>query len=115
MKNDLISRHEAEQRITLVIQELTSQCKTERQGNAVTGLWKRLIDALRDAPTIDPDSMRERGRWEPDPDSPGRHRCSRCKSNPYDNEADCIVLGRDFKEYLTKYCPDCGARMGLEG
>lgn len=64
---------------------------------------------------IDPKSLWESGKWEPDPDSPGRHRCSRCKSNPYDNEADCIVLGRDFKEYLTKYCPDCGARMDLEG
>ena len=112
---DLISRKEAEQRITLEIQELMSQCKTERQDNAVTMLWKRMIDALRDVPAIDPDSLRERGRWERDPDSPPRHTCSRCGSIPYDNEADQLRFNADFKEYLTQYCPDFGARMDLEG
>ena len=52
-------------------------------------------------------------KWEPDPDSPPRHRCSNCHSNPYDNEADQIVYRADFKEHLTKYCFDCGCKMDL--
>lgn len=53
-------------------------------------------------------------KWEPDPDSPPRHRCSNCHSNPYDNEADQILFRADFKEYLTKYCCDCGCKMDLD-
>ena len=53
-------------------------------------------------------------KWEPDPDSPPRHRCSNCHSNPYDNEADQILFRADFKEYLTKYCFDCGCKMDMD-
>lgn len=108
MENDLISRSDLRQRV-----EQTFALEALHGRNDY--MLSSVLTAIETAPTIDPDSLRERGRWERDPDSPPRHKCSKCGSNPYDNEADQLRFNADFKEYLTKYCPDCGARMDLEG
>lgn len=58
------------------------------------------------APTISTDSMRERGRWEKSRYD-GFLWCSVCKN--------CYVDDHWPNDEKWKYCPNCGARMGLEG
>ena len=47
------------------------------------------------------------GRWEK---QSGLYSCSECgKTCPYDVQADVIEY------WVCNYCPDCGAKMDLEG
>lgn len=55
------------------------------------------------APTIDPETLRPTGRWEPRTDVVGFVRCSVCHDcNVYDDWVD----GKKWN-----YCPNCGAKM----
>lgn len=50
--------------------------------------------------------------WVDDELSPGRHKCSCCGTNPHDNEHEKQYTNNYvFKEYLTKFCFDCGSKM----
>lgn len=63
-----------------------------------------------DAPTIDPESLRERGEWvkrEDDYCDLIIWRCSLCHAE-WCFEADCDI---DTKDLNYNYCPNCGARM----
>ena len=56
---------------------------------------------LDELPTITPDSLVKRGRWELHHVGHGHYwECSNCHTNP------CIYVTKD-----TKYCPNCGAKM----
>lgn len=49
-----------------------------------------------EAPTIDPETLRPKGRWN------AKGYCTNCGNR-------CI--GNDYEEWRTKYCPYCGAKM----
>lgn len=62
----------------------------------------------RDAPTIDPESLRPRGTWEGTADGYADGElvydtwtCSECGYTAETDEPD----------FLTKFCPNCGAKM----
>lgn len=59
--------------------------------------------SLADVPTIEPDTLRPTGRWEPRTDVVGFVCCSVCH--------DCNVYADwpDGKKW--NYCPNCGAMM----
>lgn len=64
------------------------------------------VVAVRDvdnAPTIDPESLRPKGRWEPRKDAIGFVRCSVCH--------DCNIYGDWADGEKWRYCPNCGADM----
>lgn len=53
---------------------------------------------IDEAPTIDPESLRPKGRW----DTKDMHKCTNCG----------VVAISDEWQYLhTKFCPNCGAKM----
>ena len=54
------------------------------------------VSDIEDAPTIDPESLRPKGRWERSIFADDFHRCSECSS----------VWSR-----TSNYCPNCGADM----
>lgn len=58
---------------------------------------------LRKAPTIDPESLRAKGRWEESPKFPSVVRCSECK--------DMYLSKVQLDAFKWAYCPNCGARM----
>ena len=65
------------------------------------------VDAVKNAPTIDPESLRPKGRWEKhwcDNDLIGHmyEVCPNCRS--------CEILDTD-KFWDSNYCPNCGADM----
>jgi hypothetical protein len=65
-----------------------------------------LVKHIEEAPAADVAPVRH-GRWEARKDVPGFVNCSVCHDcNIYDDWAD----GKKWK-----YCPDCGAKMDLEG
>ena len=59
-------------------------------------MYFQIGDAIMDFPTIDPESLRERGRWIMQQDNTGV--CSNCHR-------------QDHIDPLAKYCRYCGARM----
>ena len=58
---------------------------------------------LRSAPTIDSESLRPKGRWEPRKDAIGFVHCSVCH--------DCNIYGDWEDGEKWRYCPNCGAKM----
>lgn len=63
---------------------------------------------IDEAPTIDPESLRPRGTWEGTADGYADGElvydtwtCSECGYTAETDEPDC----------LTKFCPNCGAKM----
>lgn len=56
-----------------------------------------IIDMIDKAPTINPDDLRSHGWWIINPDGCYPY-CSECKGEPKHGE-------------MTKYCPNCGAKM----
>ena len=62
-------------------------------------------DVIADMPTIDPESLRPKGRWIDDHTSIV---CSKCKAEYSD---EIIFMNRDFKYDNLNYCPNCGAKM----
>lgn len=80
-------------------------------GAAIAGLLIRYIGKM---PTIDPESLRPKGRWigEGDGYADGEivydvWHCSECDY--------CIDDGTDDPELLPNYCPNCGADMRKQG
>ena len=67
---------------------------------------------IEDAPTIDPESLRPRGRWEKwnetwdKPEAKGYLRCSECK--------DVYIRWLMLVEGKWSFCPNCGAKMDKE-
>ena len=72
---------------------------------------------MEDAPIIDPEDLRPKGRWEDG-------RCSNCKEEASSTSWDEPVYDYDWEEnlryshtetnteyLLTTYCPNCGAKM----
>ena len=64
---------------------------------------------IADFPTIDPESLRERGQWimQQDTRFDAYYTCSNCNEDFY---MECGSPADN--EY--KYCPNCGAKMDLE-
>ena len=60
------------------------------------------VDDIRDAPTIDPESLRPHGEWVYGEDIDIQ--CSACG-------ADAMTAG-DYRQVKSNYCPNCGAKMG---
>ena len=60
---------------------------------------------IEDAPTIDPESMRSRGRWEKS-DLYGYLCCSACK--------DFYIYEDWLEDWKWSFCPKCGAKMDKE-
>ena len=67
------------------------------------GVDKEYVDEL---PTIEAEPVKH-GRWEEHPHSYGFKRCSVCH--------DCNIWGEWADGKKWGYCPDCGAKMDLEG
>lgn len=72
-------------------------------------LFKAVKKVVDSCPTIDPESLRPVSRW----DSSGKYtfadkknsiavRCENC---------GCALHMRQYKKYVWKFCPVCGARM----
>lgn len=66
-------------------------------GAAIAGLLVRYIGKM---PTIDPESLRPKGRWENYPSHMHR-RCSICK----------VEWEKPRFNIRANYCPNCGAKM----
>ena len=71
------------------------------------GLYLELLDVVKmvqAAPTIDPESLRPKGRWEM---RGGKRYCTNC------GKKACVT--RDYDDFWytvgTDYCPNCGADM----
>jgi hypothetical protein len=67
----------------------------------------KLYGIIKNAPTIDPESLRPKGRWEKywcETDLIGHmyEVCPNCQS--------CEILDTD-KFWDSNYCPNCGAKM----
>lgn len=61
-----------------------------------------LLDAIYDAPTIDPESLRPVGRWE-------------CKAEPFYICSNCKKEVEMFAcDDMMDYCPHCGAKMEVQ-
>ena len=68
--------------------------------------WNCAIEIIQNAPTVDAVEV-VHGRWERmvgmmPPEYHGRHECSCCGVK---------ALDWKFHEYLSNYCPNCGAKM----
>ena len=61
-----------------------------------------IYEIIKNAPAIDPEDLRPRGRWE-DSGCKGVLRCSECK--------DAYIYEEWLREGKWNYCPNCGARM----
>ena len=67
-------------------------------GKSILSMAKAwLFSEVDNAPTINPDDLRECGRWIINPDGYYPY-CSECKGEPKHGE-------------MTNYCPNCGAKM----
>ena len=78
--------------------------QTDRQRGVIGGL-ESVIDTINKAPTISPDSLAKRGRWE-------NGVCTACGF-----DLRCLTDGENELEQWVwdeglDYCPSCGALMG---
>lgn len=60
-------------------------------------------ELIKNAPAIDPESLRPHGRWE---EINGYLRCSECK--------DVYIYEDWIEDGKWKFCPNCGAQMDKE-
>lgn len=96
---DMISRQNA-------IDAICKACSMEGDyhkcdGYPETSTWCDELVALRALPSAQPE--RKRGKWIPVTNGRGGHECSLCHSY-----APSFQTGN---EWLTDYCPNCGADM----
>lgn len=63
-----------------------------------------IVQALEKAPTIDPESLRPVGRWHLNED--GKWACTYCDGLAVEHPDE-----PEKWQALTRYCPNCGARM----
>ena len=68
-----------------------------------------MVKALKEAPTIDPESLRPHGKWimREDYNFDTYYDCSVC------DESFCFIEGVP-EENFYRYCPNCGAKMDGE-
>lgn len=72
---------------------------------AVAMYSKEPVEGIKNLPTVDPAAEVVHGRWELKHIGVGHYwECSVCHTNP------CIYVTEN-----TKFCPNCGAKMDLEG
>lgn len=62
---------------------------------------------VRDAPTIDPESLRPHGRWVCVNAAYGRYECSVCHAA----DEDCSDYYAAHNVTAQDFCPYCGAKM----
>lgn len=75
----------------------------ERLFKHAMGLYERLGNCDQEIPTINPEDLRPKGRWIEKPYLLGTSRfCSLCGEN------------YGMPHGIYNYCPNCGARMGVE-
>ena len=72
----------------------------ERGNNSQRTMWWEIKHLIKEAPTIDPESLRPQGEWEAYPSDQYR-RCSHCKT-----EWEKEKIPR-----IANYCLYCGAKM----
>ena len=64
---------------------------------------------IKNAPTIEAELVKH-GRWINDN---GLYKCSVCNTFTITGWANCIPI--DYMNKTMRYCPNCGARMDMEG
>ena len=83
------------------------RCSRDILPDAYCAGWNGLIHIINSAPTINPDDLRERGRWEQCFEDWRMQiegdKCSGCGFEYY---------GSGIRRY--HYCPNCGAKMDAE-
>lgn len=68
-------------------------------------IW-RCISAVQDAPTIEERPTGEWNKWEDERWGGVWHYCSNCHNDALYKQVDGI-----FKQILSDFCPNCGAKM----
>lgn len=94
---EYIEREEVVKRIDLSITSWGRDCNSN--STAMVNAYKDVLSRLESIPTADVQEVRY-GEWRPD-DYEYNH-CSECG---YEH---------DTREYVTPYCPNCGAKMDKE-
>lgn len=64
--------------------------------------WCLKVSDIEKVPTIDPESLRPKGRWVSDEGDVLFH-CSECETQ--------ISTSWDYDDLHWNYCPNCGAKM----
>ena len=78
----------------------------DKKGTDAHLVSELFIALLKEEPTIEAEPIRH-GRWEKSPHLYGYVRCSVCKN--------CNVWDEWVDGNKWNYCPNCGAKMDLEG
>ena len=80
----------------------------KQKSKTASWLLDQVLHDIQAMPTIDPESLRPRGTWEGTADGYANGElvydtwtCSECGYTAETDEPDC----------LTKFCPNCGAKM----
>lgn len=97
MTNDLISRS------ALGIGRCNPDAFPEQNRGYVAG-WNGVVALIEAAPTIDPESLRPKGRWVYDAGNM-EMACSECLCAAH------VRCGDKYDYILSDYCPNCGAKM----
>lgn len=100
---------------------------SRHNGKPLSSLWAYVVDQINHAPTIEAEPVRH-GRWVERLDGDCEfvhHMCSECKADAFfqyiieadwDENIDGEWYNRGdeitgIEEFLTDYCPHCGAKM----
>ena len=99
--NDLISRQAA-------IRWVKTECNPYGKPTLEFESGKKVIEHLEQMPSAQPSAHQERmrGRWVPVTNGRGGYECDQCH-----NYAPSY---QDGAEWLSDFCPNCGARMDEE-
>lgn len=90
-----------------LIEDITAAEENAGMGAVVAGTLRRYVNRR---PTIDPESLRPKGRWNrmDDPEFVmGDFECSVCEYLECDVDTRCLAPGVN----CLYYCPNCGAKM----
>jgi len=63
-----------------------------------------LVEDIEDAPTINLEDLRPKGKWVYDIENDSWH-CSVCE------EENCYAYDENLKRFTDRFCPNCGAKM----
>ena len=99
---DAISRNNA---ITSICQWGTTLERIGKYQVTVAEMKQNCADMLRNLPSITP--KQRTGHWIEVTNGRGGHECDLCH--------EYAPSYQDGDEWLTKYCPNCGAKMEVEG
>lgn len=108
--SDLISRKNAIEAIVNIISDLGNHDNSEvaRFGAAFRQL--EIIGILQALPSAE--TERKKGKWI-ECDSSEHWKCSECgcRASYWFNEENSSSYDLDMSEWLSDFCPNCGARM----